>query len=73
MANAKMPPCVTRDELFALAPAPVPVELELTPRVFSTGSYGLAYAGPLMVKVNGKALEMQASVNLIVKRSKPAA
>ena len=48
------------------------LDLTLTPKQFSTGSYGWASNGKLVVKLaDGKPVRVQGSINLVVIGSKP--
>jgi hypothetical protein len=47
--------------------------LRLEPQEFSSGSYGWGYFGKLTADVNGVPVKFQASINIVVAGSKPAA
>lgn len=47
--------------------------LRLSPQVFSSGSYGYGFNGKLTSEVNGVPVKFQASINIVVAGSKPAA
>jgi len=77
MAKEKRPSC-TFEELQQLGTKAVKigdVEIaQVVPKVFSTGSYGLGFAGPVALQLpDGAVAECQVSINITVKHSKPAA
>lgn len=75
-AKKKAPSC-TFEELSKLGIQAVKVGDvaigQVVPKTFSTGSYGLGYAGPLVLQLpDGKVAECQVSINITVKHSKAA-
>ena len=77
MSKTKSPSC-TFEQLNALGVQDVKlgdkVICQITPKTFSTGSYGLGFAGPLHIQLpDGSIAECQASLNITVKHSKEAA
>lgn len=77
MAKKSHVPTISKEELLASKPLPLSiggvVVGYLTPKEFSTGSWGFGFNGKLALQIGNKGVEFQTGVNMTVPYSKEAA